>query len=109
MWSVEFASEISKKEFLNLPKSLLARGIKLLDLLEIRSNTLGEPYTKSLENGLFEIRIKAEDGIARSIYCYEGGRRIIILLTFVKKTQKTPGSVLDLAKQRLKEFKNGNH
>ena len=49
MWSVEFASEISKKEFLNLPKSLLARGIKLLDLLEIRGNTLGEPYTKSLE------------------------------------------------------------
>ena len=60
VWSIEFASEISKKEFLNLPKSLLARGIKLLDLLEIRGNTLGEPYTKSLNDGLFEIRIKAE-------------------------------------------------
>nr|WP_260953114.1 type II toxin-antitoxin system RelE/ParE family toxin [Campylobacter sp. RM16187] len=48
------------------------------------------------------------EGIARSIYCYEIGKRIIILLTFVKKTQKTPKSILNLAEQRLKEFKDGN-
>ena len=81
----------------------------MFELLEARGNTLGEPYTKSLNDGLFEIRIKVEDGIARSIYCYEVGRRIIILLSFVKKTQKTPRAVLNLAKQRLKEFKNGEY
>ncbi|WP_336296823.1 type II toxin-antitoxin system RelE/ParE family toxin [Campylobacter sp. RM16187] len=57
------------------------------------------------------MRIKSDEGIegiARSIYCYEIGKRIIILLTFVKKTQKTPKSILNLAEQRLKEFKDGN-
>ncbi|WP_462109224.1 type II toxin-antitoxin system RelE/ParE family toxin [Campylobacter concisus] len=73
-----------------------------------RDNTLGEPYTKSLKGGLFEIRIKSDEGIARSIYCYEMGKRIIILLTFVKKTQKISKSILNLAEQRLKEFKDGN-
>ena len=80
----------------------------MFELLEARGNTLGEPYTKSLKDGLFEIRIKSDEGIARSIYCYEIGKKIIILLTFVKKTQKTPKSILNLSEQRLKEFKDGN-
>ena len=80
----------------------------MFELLEARGNTLGEPYTKSLKDGLFEIRIKSDEGIARSIYCYEIGKKIIILLTFVKKTQKTPKSILNLAERRLKEFKDEN-
>ena len=109
MWSVEFASDKIEAEFLALPAPIRQRGYKMFELLEARGNTLGEPYTKSLNDGLFEIRIKVEDGIARSIYCYEVGRLIIILLSFVKKTQKTPRAVLNLAKQRLKEFKNGEY
>ena len=107
MWSVEFASDKVEAEFLLLPTRIRQRGYKMFELLEARGNTLGEPYTKSLNDGLFEIRIKAEEGIARSIYCYEVDKRIIILLSFVKKTQKTPRTMLNLAKQRLREFKNG--
>ena len=80
----------------------------MFELLETRGNSLGEPYIKSLKDWLFEMRIKPNEGIARSIYCYEIGKRIIILLTFVKKTQKTPKSILNLAEQRLREFKDGN-
>ena len=109
MWSVEFASEAIRDEFLELPTGLRQRGYKMFELLEARGNTMGEPYTKSLKDRLFEIRIKSEEGIARSIYCYEIGKRIIILLTFIKKTQKTPKSILNLAEQRLKEFKDGNY
>lgn len=109
MWSVEFASEAIKNEFLQIPVSFRQRGYKMFELLETRGNTLGEPYTKSLKDGLFEIRIKTDDGIARSIYCYEVGKRIIILLTFVKKTQKTPKNIIELAKRRLKEFKDGDY
>ena len=108
MWSVEIANEAIKDEFLGLPVGLRQRGYKMFELLETRGNSLGEPYTKSLKGGLFEIRIKSDEGIARSIYCYEIGKRIIILLTFVKKTQKTPKSILNLAEQRLKEFRDGN-
>ncbi|MCR4942224.1 MAG: type II toxin-antitoxin system RelE/ParE family toxin [Campylobacter sp.] len=109
MWSVEFLNEKVRDEFLSLPNEIRQRGYKMFELLENMGNTLGEPYTKSLKDGLFEIRIKANVGIARSIYCYAYKKRIIILLSFIKKSQKTPKNVLDLAKERLKEFQNGDN
>ena len=107
MWSVSFASESIEEEFLELPVNLKAKGLRIFKLLETRGNMLGEPYTEHLSDGLFEIRMIADGNIARSIYCYEFGKQIIILLTFVKKTQKTPKAMIELAKKRLKEFKNG--
>jgi phage-related protein len=67
---------------------------------------LGEPYTKPLNDGLFEIRAKAQEGIGRSIYCYQKGQKIIILHSFVKKTQKTPKKELEIALKRKKELEN---
>ena len=107
MWSVSFANESIEAEFLELPENLKAKGLRIFKLLETRGNTLGEPYTKQLSDDLFEIRMIASGNIARSVYCYESGRQIIILLTFVKKTQKMPKAMLELAKKRLKEYKNG--
>ena len=52
MWSVEFASEAIKDEFLELPTGLRQRGYKMFELLEARGNTLGEPYTKSIRRAV---------------------------------------------------------
>ena len=62
------------------------------------------PYTKPLNNGLFEIRAKGVEGIGRSIYCYQKGEVIIILHSFIKKEQKTPKKDLELAIKRKKEI-----
>lgn len=43
------------------------------------------------------------DGIARAIYVTATGKRVVIVRAFVKKTQKTPGHELELARQRAKE------
>src|SRR5258706_14881720 len=56
--------------------------------------------------GLFELRIKAAEGIARVFYCTVVGRRIVVLHQFVKKTEKTPRKELDVARRRLKEIKD---
>jgi phage-related protein len=56
-------------------------------------------------NGLFEIRAKSQEGIGRSLFCMLKGKEIIILNSFVKKTQKTPKKELELAKKRMKEIK----
>ncbi|WP_442868060.1 type II toxin-antitoxin system RelE/ParE family toxin [Campylobacter sp. JMF_06 NA1] len=57
---------------------------------------------------MFEIRIIADKDIARSLYTYEIGKKIIILTIFVKKTEKTPNDKIELALKRLKEWKNEN-
>jgi phage-related protein len=49
------------------------------------------------------MRLTGRDGIARSIYMTASGRRVVILRTFVKKTEKTPKRELELARERAKE------
>lgn len=68
--------------------------------------TLDEKHSKSLHGGLFEFRVKAREGIARALFCYSKDQTIIILVAYIKKTQKTPKQILKLAKSRFKEIKN---
>ncbi len=60
---------------------------------------------KHLIGKLWEIRLKGRDGIARSIYVAASGRRVVVLRTFVKKTQETPRRENEIAQARMKEVK----
>ncbi|WP_300182899.1 type II toxin-antitoxin system RelE/ParE family toxin [Bradyrhizobium sp.] len=65
--------------------------------------SLGEPHVKHLEGKLWELRLTGRDGIARALYITATGRRVVVVRAFVKKTQKTPRSEIELALQRAKE------
>lgn len=69
---------------------------------EFGSN-LGMPHTKPLEGGLFELRVKSKEGIARVFFCAKVGKKIIMLHSFVKKSQKTPIKELRIAQTRMSE------
>jgi len=105
-WSIEYYSPKLEKEILKLPDSLLARYIHLTDLMLEFGSNLGMPHTKSIDGGLFELRVKGKEGIARVFYCTRIGKRIVMLHVFVKKTQKTPKKELKLANQRMREVLN---
>lgn len=62
-----------------------------------------EPHVKHLDGKFWELRAKAQEGIARGIYVAVTGRRVLVLHVFVKKTQKTPKAALELALERMKE------
>ena len=66
---------------------------------------LGLPYTDAFGSGLFELRLKGAEGIARVFFCMMVEQEIVMLHSFIKKTQKTPEKELKLAKQRMKELK----
>jgi len=65
-------------------------------------------HTKAMGRGLFELRLKGAEGIARVFYCTLIGKRIVMLHSFVKKSQRTPKQELEIAQSRLKEIKNEN-
>ncbi|WP_246593297.1 type II toxin-antitoxin system RelE/ParE family toxin [Photorhabdus akhurstii] len=67
---------------------------------------LGEPHTEAFGNGLFELRLKGAEGIARVFYCTMIRHRIVMLHSFVKKTQKTPLKERRKAEIRMKEVEN---
>ncbi len=105
-WVIEFFDEKVEAETLTLPPKILAKLLHIFELMEMAGAQLGEPYTKPLGNGLFEVRAKAQEGIGRSIYCYQKDQKIIILHSFVKKEQKTPKRDLEIALKRKKEVDN---
>ena len=65
---------------------------------------VGMPLCRSLGGGLWEVRSSLIQGqIARVMFCTAQGR-MVLLHGFVKKTQKTPQSDLNLARKRQKEI-----
>lgn len=71
-------------------------------MLEFGSN-LGMPHARSIEDGLIELRIKSKEGIARVFYCTLVGKRIIMLHSFIKKSNKIPKKELQIAKNRMRK------
>lgn len=108
MYTIEYYSEGVQDEILALPDGLLARYFNLTDRMLVFGANLGEPHTSPMSKGLFELRLKSQEGIARVMYCTLVGKRIVMLHSFVKKTQKTPKQDLNLALDRMKEVKDAN-
>jgi len=104
-WKIIYFSEAVENSILALPDGLLARYLRLTDMMITHGSNLGLPHTKSLSKGLFELRLKSKEGIGRVFYCTKVGKDIIILHSFVKKSQKTPKNEMDIALKRMKEVK----
>ena len=51
------------------------------------------------------MRMIGRDGIARSIYIASAGRRVVVLHTFIKKTDKTPRRAIEIAYARAEGLK----
>jgi phage-related protein len=72
-WQVRFFSERVEEEILALPDGLLARFLRCAERMEAYGPDLGMPHTRSMGKGLFELRLRSAEGIARVFFCT--GRR----------------------------------
>lgn len=88
----------------SLDIKMRAKLLRLQFLLEQNGNTLTEPYSKHLEDGIFELRAQQGNNIVRALYFFMVGQKIIITNGFIKKTQKTPKRELNLAKKYRTEY-----
>jgi len=104
-WKVSFFSRRLEGEILALPAGFVARFLRYAERMELYGPDLGMPHTRAMGQGLFELRLKAAEGIARILYCTIVDRQIVMLHQFVKKTEKTPAKELDIARRRMKEVK----
>lgn len=81
-----------------------AKMYGLLSILQEKGNALREPYSKHLDDGIFELRCKVGNNITRVLYFFFYNGRIILTNGFVKKTQKTPPEEIKLAKERRADY-----
>jgi phage-related protein len=103
-YSIIYISQEVQEDIMDLPTTLKARYICLTERMIEYGPNLGLPHTNAFGGGLFELRLKGAEGIARVFFCTLIKREIVMLHSFIKKTQKTPETEIKIAKQRMKEL-----
>ena len=94
MFEVEFFIEdngrIPVEEFIISleDRKMRAKIFRSIELLERYGNMLSEPYSKFLEDGIYELRIIQSSNIIRILYFFCLGKKIILTNGFVKKDQE---------------------
>ena len=90
----------------SLEPKLLAKTLRTIDLLEMNGPLLREPYSKPLENGIFELRTKQGSDITRVLYFFIVGKKAVLTNGFIKKSQKTPKAEKK-CQRSIKQIMNG--
>ena len=106
-WRIVYFNDRVQNDVLSMPSGILADYLRLTEAMALYGADLRMPHSRALGAGLFELRPKGPEGIGRVFYCTQVGRVIVILHSFIKKTQETPDAVMRMARKRLKEVKNG--
>lgn len=83
-----------------LDRKMSAKILRFLELLSEVGPELREPYSKPLGDGIFELRTQVGNDSSRVLYFFYVGKTIVLTNGFIKKTQKTPSSEIELAKKR---------
>ena len=124
-WGIAYHDERVQQDLLRFPQGLQVRYDHLTSMMEEFGPNLGMPHTRALGDGLFVLRLKAKEGIGRVFFCTITlpasstsskrqistgvNRKIVMLHSFVKKSQKTPKKELETARRRLSEFRNSQN
>lgn len=87
---------------------LRAKVVRSLKLLESYGTELREPDSKSIGDGIFELRTIQGDNIARCLYFFFVGDKAIVTNGFIKKSQKTPKEEIALAKEYKSDYEGRN-
>ena len=105
LYSTEDGKEVLAEYINELPAKHQAKAFREIDLLAEFGNALKEPYVKHIDGEIWELRIKFSSDISRIFYFIWQADTIVLLHGFIKKTQKTPRSEIEIAQKRLRDYK----
>jgi phage-related protein len=97
------------KQFIDsLDVKMRVKALGSIEILAEFGNSLREPHSKAVGNGLFELRIKFASDITRIFYFFFVDNKIVLTNGFIKKTQKTPTNEISLALKYKSEYEGRN-
>jgi hypothetical protein len=73
-WKITYYDDVLVEAILSLPKDLQARYIRITERMVLDGPDIGMPHTRPMSKGLFEVRLRGRDNIARIFYCTLKGR-----------------------------------
>jgi phage-related protein len=100
-WHIKYYNEKVQKKINQWSVGVRAFYARITERICQFGPNLGMPFTRSMGDGLFEIRAKGNEGIGRAFFCTVVDQNVIILHAFIKKSTKTPKKELQIAQKRL--------
>jgi phage-related protein len=101
--SIVFFNASVEKRISAWPVGIYASFLRITEQIVMSGPNLGMPYTKAMGQGLFEVRARGAEGIGRAFFCCMKDGKVVVLHSFIKKTQTTPLKELQIANKRMKE------
>ena len=92
-WKITFYNEKVKKQIRLLPIGIQTNLTYILELIEELGPNLGKPHTAPLGKGLFEIRAKGKEGIARSFFCTVQNKSLLYYIQLLKRAKRHPKKI----------------
>jgi phage-related protein len=106
-WTVELLDTVVAAEFEAWPNDLRASLTRIIErITSLGLERIGEPHVRHIEGKLWEMRASGGRLEGRALYVAASGRRVVIVLAFVKKTRKTPDRLIRLALERALRVKS---
>ena len=105
-WQITYYNERVQRDVWAMPAGIVADYLRLTEAMALYGADLRMPHSHAMGGGLFELRPKGPEGIGRVFYCMQVGKTIVVLHSFVKKTQETPDAEMRVARKRLKDVQH---
>jgi phage-related protein len=106
-WTVEVLDSTVEAELDTFPRDLRAALTRIIERIgNLGLDRIGEPHVRHVEGKLWEMRPSGSHIEGRALYVTATGRRVVIVLAFIKKTRKTPKRFIELALVRAKSIKS---
>jgi phage-related protein len=106
-WQITYYNARVQRDVWAMPVGIVADYLRLTEAMALYGADLRMPHSRAMGGGLFELRPKGSEGIGRVFYCTQVGKTIVVLHSFVKKTQETPDTEMRVARKRLKDVQHG--
>jgi phage-related protein len=105
LWTVELLDDTVVAELDAWPRDLRAALTRIFNRIgSVGLERLGEPHVRHIEGKLWEMRVSGNRLEGRALYVAAIGRRVVVVLAFVKKTRKTPDRYIRLALERARRI-----
>lgn len=106
-WQITYYNARVQRDVWAMPAGIVADYLRLTEAMALYGADLRMPHSRAMGGGLFELRPKGPEGIGRVFYCTQVGKTIVVLHSFVKKTQETPDAEMRVARKRFKDVQHG--
>ena len=96
----------------SLEAKMRVKMVQTISMLKVYGYELREPYSKPLEDGIFELRAQTGGNASRVLYFFVVDGRAVLTHGFLKKRQKTPRREIERAKKYREDYlsrKAGNN